>query len=107
MARRARPGSGSLSSSFRRRGMTCQQKPKRSFSHPQGPGSPPSAVRASHSRSTSAWSSHSMTNETASLNLKSGPPLSPWNGWPPTVKSTVRTMPSGPDGVSAGVATPS
>ena len=43
-----------------------------------------------------------MTNETASVNEKSGPPLSPWNRWPATVKSTVSTMPGGPDGVSAG-----
>ncbi|MGB8383893.1 MAG: methyltransferase domain-containing protein [Dermatophilaceae bacterium] len=41
-------------------------------------------------------------NDTDSLNLKSGPPLRPWNCWPPRVKSTVRTMLAGPDGVSAG-----
>ena len=43
-----------------------------------------------------------MTNDTASLNVKCGPPLSPWNFWPASVKSTVSTMPAGPDGVSAG-----
>jgi hypothetical protein len=38
----------------------------------------------------------------ASLKLKSGPPLRPWKCWPLSVKSTVRTIPAGPLGVSAG-----
>ena len=102
MARRARSGSGSPTSSFSWRGTICHDRPNRSLSHPHGPDSPPSAVSASHSRSTSSWSSHSMTNETASLKLKSGPPLRPWKCWPLRVKSTVRTIPAGPLGVSAG-----
>src|SRR4029453_14332755 len=73
MARRARSGSGSPTSSFSWRGTICHDSPNRSLSHPQGPGSPPSAVSTSHIRSTSAWSSHSMTNETASLKPKSAP----------------------------------
>src|SRR2546426_8777896 len=84
------------------RGTTCHDRPKRSFSQPQTLGSPPPAMRASQYLSTSAWFSQSIENETASLNLKSGPPLSPMNGCPATVKSTVRTMPAGPLGVSAG-----
>src|SRR6185369_1018647 len=43
-----------------------------------------------------------MLNETASLNWKSGPPLSAMNGSPSRVKSTVSTIPSGPLGVSPG-----
>ena len=43
-----------------------------------------------------------MTNETASLNLNSGPPLMPWNARPASVKSTVRVSPALPLGLSAG-----
>src|ERR687891_563420 len=102
MARRARSGSGSSTSSFSWRGTICHDSPNRSLSHPHGPGSRAFAVSASHNRSTSAWSSHLPTNETASVKLKSGPPLRPWNCWPLSVKSTVRTIPAGPLGVSAG-----
>src|SRR3989442_253145 len=96
----SRPGPAMSSTSCR--GTTCHDRPKRSFSQPQTLGSPPPAVRASQYLSTSAWSSQSIENDTASVNLKSGPPLSPMNGCPATVKSTVRTMPAGPLGVSAG-----
>src|SRR5262245_51535216 len=39
-------------------GTICQDMPYLSFSQPHMLSSPPSAVSASHSRSTSAWSSH-------------------------------------------------
>ncbi len=42
-----------------------------------------------------------MESDIASLNLKSGPPLSAMKERPPMVNSTVITDPSGPLGVSA------
>src|SRR5262249_60198222 len=44
------PPSWLVSSSPSWIGMTCQETPKRSFSQPQRPGSPPAEGRASHSR---------------------------------------------------------
>src|SRR2546423_4523999 len=55
-------------------GTTCQETPKRSFSQPQGPSSPPSAVRRVQILSSSFFVSHLATNEDASVNLKDGPP---------------------------------
>ena len=94
IARFARSRSGPLISSGRIFGTTCHDTPKRSFSQPQTLGSPPSAMSASQYRSTSAWSSQSMLNEIASLNLNSGPPSRAMNVSPSSVKSTVRTDPS-------------
>ena len=74
MARRARSGSPSPTSSFSWRGTICHESPNRSLSHPHRPGSPPSAVSEPHSRSTSAWSSHSMTNETWRHSERGVPP---------------------------------
>ena len=41
-------------------------------------------------------------NETASLCGNCGPPFSAQKRWPASVKTTVSTMPAGPDGVSIG-----
>ena len=61
-------------SSVSRRGKTCQDTPKRSFSQPQTLSSPPSAVKAAQSRSVSAWSSVAIWKENASVGRKTGPP---------------------------------
>jgi Bacterial protein of unknown function (DUF899) len=60
--------------------------------------SPPLPTIAFHKRSVSAWSSVASWNGYASLCLKSGPPLSPTQGMPRTVNSTVSTSPSLPAG---------
>ena len=49
------------------------------------------------------WSAQEIWNETASVNLYCGPPLSALNLLPASVNSTARTVPAGPLGVSAGV----
>ena len=54
ITRCARPGSGSASSSTSLRGTICQDSPYLSLSHPHMLSCPPSAVRASQYRSTSA-----------------------------------------------------
>ena len=59
-----------------RRGTICHDSPKRSLSQPHAPARHVGR-RSPHSRSTSAWSSQSMTKDTDSLNVNSGPPLSP------------------------------
>ena len=68
MARCALSGSGSLSSSVRRVGMICHDRPYRSFSQPHGPSSPP-FVSAAQSSSTSSCVSQFTTNEIASVNV--------------------------------------
>jgi len=55
------------------RGMTCHDTPKRSLSHPHGPGAPPSESRFQTS-SSSACVSTVATSEMPSLNPKLGPP---------------------------------
>src|SRR5437773_2626820 len=57
---------------------------------------------ASQYRSVSAWSCVSTTNETDSLRLKLGPPLSPMKGLPSTVNSTISSIPSAPSGARGG-----
>ena len=46
--------------------------------------------------STSAWSLQSMVNETASVNLKIGPPLIPENSTPSRKNCTTMALPAGP-----------
>src|SRR4029077_15967040 len=82
--------SGSASSSGRRFGTTCQERPKRSLSQPHGPGSPPTPS-FSQEWSTSSWPRHGIWNEIASLNVKFGPPLRARNFWPSSSKVTVIT----------------
>jgi len=57
-------------------GTTCPREAEAVFSQPHWLGSPPPASRPSHIRSTSACPSQSTTNDTASVNLKIGPPFS-------------------------------
>src|SRR5512132_3131642 len=61
---------GSLSFIMRSRasGTICQETPNLSLSQPHCTGLPPSAVSASQSRSTSAWSLQVTDREIASLN---------------------------------------
>src|SRR5262245_20760785 len=73
-------------------GTTCHERPNLSLSQPQLPGSPPSAVRLLQYSSTSACVSHSMKNETDSLNLNCGPALSAMNRWPCNSNTTDTTF---------------
>src|SRR5207302_9635020 len=76
-------------------GTTCQETPKRSFNQPQGPSSPPSAVRRAQISSSSFCVSHVATNENASVNLKDGPPSKAVYSCPSSRKLACRTLPSG------------
>src|SRR5215510_434494 len=74
-------------------GMTCHERPNLSLSQPQGPSSPPfasSLQKWSISCCVSQWT----WNDTASLNLKCGPPLSARNFCPSSSNSTVITVPA-------------
>src|SRR5437879_6298601 len=75
-------------------GTICQDRPYLSLSHPHTPGSPPCVSLLQYS-SISSWFLHRTTNETASVNLKLGPPFSPMNSWPLISKITVMTEPLG------------
>src|SRR5687767_16007647 len=88
-------GSGSLSISPNTVGLTCHDNPYLSFSQPHGPSSPP-ADSFSQNSSTSSCVLQSTENETASVNLNSGPPFKPMNCSPSSSNSTVITLPSGP-----------
>lgn len=70
--------SGSLSRPVRSFGMICHDSPNLSFSQPHAPSSPPSLSFA-QSSSTFSCEAQSTMSETASLNLKSGPPFSAMN----------------------------
>src|SRR6266702_1876734 len=96
--------SGSARSRYSIVGTICYERPKRSFTQPHCSASG-TADRAFQYRSSSDWFSHGIVNETASLNLKYGPPFRPLNFWPINVKSTDRTSPFFPLGKSAGAVT--
>src|SRR5947209_1399112 len=93
--------SGSARSPYSIVGTICHERPYRSFTQPHCSASG-TAERAFQYRSTSAWLSHGTVKETASLNLKYGPPFRPLNFRPISVKSTDRTSPLFPLGKSAG-----
>ncbi len=97
-ARLAAARSGLPSASMRIRGQICQEIPHLSLHQPHTLASPPLPTMASHKRSVSAWSSVLTWNENASLCLNVGPPLSPTQGMPMTVNSTVITSPALPEG---------
>src|SRR5436190_17835301 len=59
--------------------VTCQDKPNLSLSQPHADSSPPSAVSFCQKQSTSSCVSQYTTNDTDSLNLNCGPPLSAVN----------------------------
>src|SRR6266498_1798305 len=92
-------GSGSLSISPKTLGLICHDNPYLSFSQPQGPCSPP-ADSLSQNWSTSCCVSQSTENEIASVNLKWGPLFNAMNCCPSSSKSTVITLPLGPDPAS-------
>src|SRR5579863_6542862 len=89
---------GSLSPSISPKafGIICQDKPYLSFSQPHLCGVPPPAVSFSHSSSTSSWVSQLTKNEMASVNLKSGPPLSAKKSCPSSWNLADITVPFGP-----------
>ena len=95
IARCAFSRSGSVSSSGRRDGTICHDRPNRSLSQPHTLSSPPS-VSAFQYVSTSSWVLQSTTNETASVNGCAGPPFSATNRCPSSSKLTVITEPSRP-----------
>src|SRR5512135_1533024 len=74
-------------------GTICQDKPYLSLSQPHGPSCPPS-VSLLQKWSISACESHITWNETASLNLKCGPPLRAVKLCPSISNSTVITEPA-------------
>src|SRR6516165_5561746 len=74
-------------------GMTCHERPNLSLSQPQGPSSPFFASSL-QKWSISCCVSQCTWNETASLNLKCGPPLSARNFCPSSSNSTVITVPA-------------
>src|SRR5512134_3528642 len=83
-------------------GVICQETPHLSLHQPHSLSWPPLPTIAFQYRSVSAWSSVATWNENASLCLNAGPPLSPRQGMPITVNSTVNTSPCLPDGKSPG-----
>src|SRR5438874_4241874 len=76
-------------------GTTCHETPKRSFSQPHGPGSPPSCVSLLQMVSISSWVSQVATNENASVNENEGPPSKAVYSWPSSVKVACSTLPFG------------
>src|SRR5438046_9393006 len=88
-------GSFSSSTCMRKAGTICHDNPYLSLSQPQTLVAPPSASLLQY-LSTSACVSQLTTNETASVNLKLGPPLSAVNFCPSSSKATVMTDPFGP-----------
>ena len=84
------------------RGVICHDRPHLSLHQPHSLAWPPLSMIAFHRRSVSAWSSVAIWNEKASLCLNIGPPFRPMHGTPQTLKSTVSTWPSLPDGKSLG-----
>ena len=62
----------------------------------------PPAESVPHSSSTSSALRHRTRNDTAGVNVKSGPALIAMNDWP---KSSNETMSTSPDGVSWSVET--
>src|SRR5262252_7167461 len=83
----------SLSISGSAFGMTCHERPNLSLSQPQGPSSPPFASSL-QKWSISCCVSQCTWNDTASLNLKCGPPFSARNFCPSSSNSTVMTVPA-------------
>src|SRR5262245_47634289 len=99
-ARLAAAGSGSVIARVRATGVICQDKPHLSLHQPHALSSPPLLTIAFQYRSVSAWSAVATWKENASLCLNAGPPLSPRQGMPITVNSTVKTSPFFPEGKS-------
>src|ERR1041385_4870188 len=95
MARLARSGSLAGVSVSSASGVICQERPYLSLSQPHWDSCPPPAVSASQYLSTSAWSLHFTTIDTASLNLKCGPPLSAMSSSSCSVNVMVMTVPFG------------
>src|SRR5260370_41461094 len=96
MTRCDRAGSFEDRSSGNADGTTCHERPYVSFSHPHGPGCPPPAVSFSQKSSISCWVSHVIANETASVNLNCGPPLSATKRCPSSSNVAVIADPFGP-----------
>src|SRR5215475_13377991 len=90
----ARAGFGSLSIVGKTVGTICHGSPYLSFSQPHCPASPPSDS-CSHIRSSSSCVSQCTMNDTASVNVKCGPPLSARNSCPSSWNRTVSTLPLG------------
>src|SRR5215469_1985768 len=88
-------GSLSPSSSPSALGMICQERPNLSFNQPHRDFWPP-AESFSQSSSTSCCVSTLTNIETASVNLKCGPPFSTMNFWPSISKVAVMTEPFWP-----------
>src|SRR5437016_1925148 len=88
-------GSASLNISPIIVGLTCHDKPYLSLSQPHGPCSPPADSFFQY-ESTSFCVLQSTENETASLNLNSGPPFNAINCCPFNSNRTVITLPLGP-----------
>src|SRR6516164_5963023 len=74
-------------------GKTCHERPNLSLSQPQRPSSP-SFASSLQKWSISCCVSQWTWNDTASLNLKCGPPLSARNFCPSSSNSTVITVPA-------------
>src|SRR6516162_4387783 len=74
-------------------GMTCHERPNLSLSQPQGLSSP-SFASSLQQWSISCCVSQCTWNDTASLNLKCGPPFSARNFCPSISNSTVITVPA-------------
>src|SRR6266851_2338641 len=85
-------GSGSPSIPPKIVGLICQDSPYLSFSQPHCTSSPPSESLLQNS-STSSCVLQSTENETASVNLKWGPPFNAMNSCPPSTNVTVITLP--------------
>lgn len=98
MARAAFPRSGDRIMIMSASGTICQDTPYLSFSHPHTTGWPPSAVKAAHSRSTSAWSLQLADSEMASVKGLDLPPFSACYWCPAIVNSTNSTSPFLPPG---------
>ena len=100
------PASGSIANSIHRFGTICQDRPNRSSSQPHGLSAPPSAMRASRSRSVSAGFAVETEIEPASSGTRCGPPFRACQGVPARMNSTARTEPgstmSRPSGLEAG-----
>src|SRR5437870_9121545 len=95
MALAAPCGSFPCSTSGSAVGTICHDKPYLSLSQPHWLFCPPADSFSQYS-STSACVSQLTTNETASVNLKWGPPLRARNFCPSSSKGTTKTDPFGP-----------
>src|SRR5687767_5199854 len=84
----------SLNSSANTVGTICHERPNLSLSQPHCTSLPP-AESFLQNLSTSACVWQFTTNDTASVNLNSGPPLSATNFCPSSWNSTVMTDPAG------------